>query len=244
MSLRGSIVKFCCRQVRERGGGEGGRDVFIKIQPCCILTSNFGEGVSGEENSHCSPYWKKLELLFQEKKLFAIQVECHNPVDPTQRVDILTVNQQKIWSSPSKQSREGGKIGFLLNWQLANSSGAQILLRMRFLWLCMCCSTDLWRASWVASAKKMNGKILILLIKLNKSSLELPFVLFISFNCAEWKACSCPYRGSWSALDAASFGEKPQEKEACDKWKGALPCPWEASFFCTDLPCGSCSSRV
>lgn len=41
---------------RSKRGGGGGRDVFIKMQPCCILTSNFGEGVSGEENSHCSPY--------------------------------------------------------------------------------------------------------------------------------------------------------------------------------------------
>lgn len=45
---------------------------------------------------------------FQEKKLFAIQVECQNPVDPREGVDILTVNQQTIWSSPSKQSRGGG----------------------------------------------------------------------------------------------------------------------------------------
>lgn len=47
----------------------------------------------------------------------------------------------------------------------------------------MRCSTGLWRASWVQSAKKkMNGKILILLIKLNKSSLELQLGFGVSFN--------------------------------------------------------------
>lgn len=38
-------------------------------------------------------------------------MECRNPLDPRQGVDILTVNQQTIWSSPSKQSGVGGE-----NW--------------------------------------------------------------------------------------------------------------------------------
>jgi len=146
--------------------------------------------VSGEENSHCSLYWKKLEPLFQEKKLFAVQVEYYNPLVPSQDVGILTVNQQTTWTCPWKHSGEGGE-----NWLSVKSvigklsSGAQILLRMCFLWLCVRCSTDLWRASRVPSAKKMNGKILILLSKLNKSSLELRFGLSFPFNCAEQKAC-------------------------------------------------------
>lgn len=165
-------------------------------------------------------------------------MECHNPVDPRQGVAILNVNQQTIWSSPSKQSREGGENWLSVKLAIGKlSSGAQILLRMCFLWLCMCCSTDLWRASWVVSAKKMIGKILILLIKLNKSSLELPFVLFFSFNSAEWKTCWCPYRDSWSALDARTFGEKPQEKEAHNKMSYVHE---RTSFFCTDPPRGSC----
>lgn len=165
-------------------------------------------------------------------------MECHNPVDPRQGVAILTVNQQTIWSSPSKQSREGGENWLSVKLAIGKlSSGAQIFLRMCFLWLCMCCSTDLWRASWVVSAKKMNGKILILLIKLNKSSLEVPFVLFFSFNSAEWKTCWCPYRDSWSALDATTFGEKPREKEAHNKMSYVHE---RTSFFCTDPPHGSC----
>lgn len=51
-----ALLNSAVDKLGKGGGGEGGRDVFIKIQPCCILTSNFGEGVSGEENSHCSPY--------------------------------------------------------------------------------------------------------------------------------------------------------------------------------------------
>lgn len=38
--LRGSIFKFCSRQSEGRGRRGGGRDGFIKIQPCCILTNN------------------------------------------------------------------------------------------------------------------------------------------------------------------------------------------------------------
>lgn len=75
-------------------------------------------------------------------------MECRNPVDPREGVDILTVNQQTIWSSVSKQSGGGGGRGGD-NWLSVKlaigklSSGAQILLRICFLWLCMCCSTDL-----------------------------------------------------------------------------------------------------
>lgn len=90
----------------------------------------------------------------------------------------------------------------------------------------------------------MNGKILILL-----NSIKAPwnshlfwflrggggggcYFFFFLLTVASEK---CPYRDSWSALDAATFGEKPQEEEACDKCKSA-PCVHEreASFFCTD----------
>lgn len=170
-------------------------------------------------------------------------MECHNPGDPRQGVDFLTVNQQTIWSSPSNQSREGG--GNWLSVKLAIgklSSGAQILWRMFSLALYVL-QHWLVKSFMSCECRKMNGKILILLIKLNKSSLEFPLVLFFLIT-AEYKACWCPYRDSQSALDSTSFGQKPQEKEAHDEWKGALLCPWETSFFCTDPPHGSCFSRV
>lgn len=80
-----SVSKPCSRQSEGRVWRGGGRDGFIKIQPCCILTNNSREGVAGEENSPCSRYRIKQTLF--EDKMIAVEVGCRHPPLPGQEAE-------------------------------------------------------------------------------------------------------------------------------------------------------------